>query len=269
MIFDGIKAAGKIKKRLKAKVVKERLKSKLVIFLSEDNKAGKSYVDQKKEVAEDLGVEVEIKKPESVDELKKGLRQASEDSGVDGVMVQLPWGNLEGSQLAEVLSLIDIKKDVDGLNPKTLELIRKGRVNYLPATVRAIEKIVDQALLETDKEMNEEFKIAVVGSEGMVGKPLVARLLYFDFEVREFEEGDDLGDLKDYCVVISCTGKDSLIKKEMVQDDFVGIDVGFPEGDFDFERVKGKAGFITPVPGGVGPVTVACLMSNLIEATAG
>lgn len=265
MVFDGKKAASEIKEKLKRRIEKNGLKPSLLIFLDENNEAGQAYVEEKKKVAEKIGVKVKVEKPKSVEQLEKGISEAGED----GVMVQLPCLGLEGEDLSKVLSLIPVEKDVDGLNPETVELIKKGRAKFLPATVSAVEKIIDRALLETDKEMNEEFKIAIVGSEGMVGKPLVERFGYFDFEVGEFEEGDDLGKLVNFIVIISCTGKSNLIEKEMVAEGFVGIDVGYPEGDFAYEQVKERASFITPVPGGVGPLTVACLMSNLIEAASG
>lgn len=192
----------------------------------------------KKKTAERIGVSVEIfKELKLVDQEK-----------FDGVMVQLPS--------SEDLSLIRPEKDVDGLNPNS---------DFVPATVRAVERILDSAYRELNIDIDESFKVAVVGAKGSVGSALVSRMKRFGIEMGEFDMGDDLMKVADFKVVISCTGSEGLIKPEMVQEGAICIDVGFPKGDFE-ERVKEKTSFWTPVPGGVGPMTVISLMVNLVDA---
>ena len=114
-----------------------------------------------------------------------------------------------------------------------------------------------------DLKFNIDLKVGVVGSEGQVGKRLVDRFSKLGFEVLGFDVGDDLKALKKCGVIISATGQAGLIKQEMVKDGVIAIDLGFPVGDFD-SSVAEKASFFTPVPGGVGPVTVVSLFENLV-----
>ena len=157
-----------------------------------------------------------------------------------------------------------MEKDVDCVNPDNLLAIERGEETYLPATVVAVEKIMGQALIETEVDL-DTVKIAVVGSEGMVGKPLVARLKRFGYEVGEFDLGSDLSKLVDFNLIISAVGKAGVISGEMISEGSILIDVGFPKADFSGSALL-KAQWYTPVPGGVGPVTVVCLMENVVKA---
>lgn len=238
VVFDGNNFAKEIEEVLKNRIQALGRAPKLAIVLSGGDLSSAKYVEMKKKKGIELGVEVSV------------LEKLADVSQVDfdGVMVQLPSD--------EDLSLIDPYKDVDGLNPNS---------EFVPATVKAVEKILDQAYRETEKDIDENLKIAVVGSKGNVGRALVERMKRFGIEPGEFDLGDDLNQLIDYSVIISAVGKESLIRDEMVMKGAVCIDVGFPKGDFDHE-IKNKALFWTPVPGGVGPVTVICLFENLVMA---
>lgn len=238
IIFDGKKLAAEIEVDLKDRIVGLDKKPKLAIVLSNDDPASVKYVEMKKQVAERLGVEVEIF--ESLAEI--------DQEKYDGVMVQLPSD--------EKLNLIKPEKDVDGLNPKS---------DIVPATVKAIEKVLDVALRELELDIDDKLKIAIVGARGNVGRPLLERMERYGMAVTGFDLGDDLSGLKDYKIIISCTGQAGLIKAEMVSKDFVGIDVGYPEGDFSEDAIE-KAAFMTPVPGGVGPLTVVSLLENVVMA---
>lgn len=253
IIFDGKELAGKIEADLKERIMELGRKPTLAIVLDNDTEASKKYVQMKQQKAEELGIDVQVFKKLSE------VNQAE----FDGVMVQLPSN--------EDLSMIDPEKDVDGLNsewsPAPGESIRSPRgslSSFVPATVKAIEKILDQALLFTDADVDDKLTIAVVGVKGKVGAPLVERMKMYGMNVGGFDLDDELN-LKNFKVVISCTGKPGLIKEEMVRGGVIVIDVGYPKGDFD-EKVKDKAIFWTPVPGGVGPMTVFCLLENLVKA---
>lgn len=262
MILDGKALALDIEKELTQKIGKLPKKPKLSIVLVGDNVASSTYVKMKRIVGERIGMEVEvIEKPESVslDELKTIVTKLC-NSQTDGVMLQLPVPGKTREQVEEVLSLISEDKDVDGLNPATLEKTLIGSQTFLPATVCGIERLLQEA------KVTPLTSIAVVGSNGMVGRPLVDRLKFLGFRVAKFDLGDSLARLVRFDVIISCTGKKGLVDGEMVKEGVVAIDVGFPYGDFDFATVSPKASWITPVPGGVGPMTVICLMENVVDS---
>lgn len=231
MVFDGKKFAEKILADL------PRKEAKLVVLLDPANESGARYVDQKKKFGERIGVEVEV-----VNNWK------DVDMEADGIMIQLPFPNSKF-----LIDLIDLKKDVDGLREDS---------PYKPATVRAVLEILKEAGSFTSVQ---DDRVVVIGSKGEVGRRLVNELRIMNYELWEMDKDDfDVEKIKLVGVVISCTGVAGLIKPEMVKEGVVCIDVGYPKGDFD-PAVAAKASFFTPVPGGVGPVTVAMLFKNLLE----
>lgn len=224
MIFDGKAFSAEMELALKKE---GKLVGKRLLIIGDE---GNMYVRLKKEMGERLGVEVRVKSQEL--RIKK-----LED--FDGVIIQLPVKDMS------ILKQIPVEKDVDGLNEKS---------GFLPAAVRAVEHILDFTYNILDLR---GARIAVVGARGMVGRRVVKQ-----FQITGFDKGDDLQKLIDFDVVISATGAAGLITENMVKEGVVAIDLGFPKGDFD-KKVEGKAVFFTPVPGGVGPVTIACLYENL------
>jgi methylenetetrahydrofolate dehydrogenase (NADP+)/methenyltetrahydrofolate cyclohydrolase len=221
-------------------------RGRLVVILVGDDQASKIYVNLKQTAARKVGVDFILRQfqAEDVTGARQAIMAANEDKSVIGVMVQLPAPE-------ELLDIIKPEKDVDGL--------RVGSP-YLPATVRAILAILDQAQIDTNINAKS---VSVVGANGNVGKRLVEELKNRNYKVKEFDKGDDL--VLDTDVVISATGSPNIIKGDMVKQNAIVIDVGAPQGDIDFDSVASKASFITPVPGGVGPVTVVSLIANLIE----
>lgn len=262
MKFDGKKQAIKIEKDLIERVKGLEKKPVLVILWAGDSEASNRYVEMKQKVGERIGVEVRVDRV-IADEMEEKVKKASGDKSVTGVMVQLPVPGVDKKELIKIIDLIPTSKDVDGLTSGNLKAIAMGGQEFLPATVKAVGKIVDEAIKEVEMDI-EKMKVAVVGSKGMVGRPLVDQMKRFGFQVGEFDEGDEL-ELSDYDVVVSATGKEGLIKPEMVKVGVIAIDVGFPKGDFDV-GIEKKSAFYTPVPGGVGPVTVVCLLENLVTA---
>jgi methylenetetrahydrofolate dehydrogenase (NADP+) / methenyltetrahydrofolate cyclohydrolase len=234
MIFDGRRFARELELQLPSK------RGKLAVIYDPNNEAARVYTKIKEKKAKELGVEFAKFMMNNVQGTMDDLiRELDKDPSVDGIMIQLPYPNS-----AELIKLIDAKKDVDGLREDS---------PFVPATVRAV--------LEILKLSTTPGVVLVVGGRGEVGKRLLRELPGAlgmdkdDFDVRKIKRAD---------VVISCTGREGLIKPEMVKDGVVAIDVGYPKGDFD-AKVAEKAAFFTPVPGGVGPVTVACLFKNLLE----
>lgn len=262
MVFEGRKKAGEIEIDLKKRVADLGRKPVLAILWVGDNQASAKYIENKKGLGERIGVEVRVERVEA-GELEDRLEKLVDDKNIDGVMVQLPVPRMEKDKVDEILKIIPVDKDVDGLSSENLRLIATGEQEFLPATVMAVGKIMDEAIREVGLDI-ERMKVAVVGSKGMVGKPLVSQLKRFGFEVGEFDLGDGL-ELGRYDVVISATGQTGLIKKSMVKKGVVAIDVGFPKGDFE-AGIDEVASFVTPVPGGVGPMTVVCLFENLVRS---
>ena len=241
MKFDGKKFAEEIIAKLPKK------EAKLAIFLDSNNISGAKYVEKKIEAGKQLGVEFLIyTSPQPSPKLGEGdpaklegeVLRLNNDPTVTGIMIQLPFPNSQ-----ELINLIDPEKDVDGL--------REGSL-YLPAAVLAVQKVLSaQCSVLRDK------KICVVGARGFVGRKLMQ---VYPNAVGMDKEDFDPEKIKDFDVVISATGQAGLIKE--VKTGAICVDLGFPKGDFSPE-VALKASFFTPVPGGVGPVTVACLFENL------
>ncbi len=245
--FDGKKEAERLASFLEES---ERCLGKsLVIFQCDGRTEMSQYVRLKTEMGERLGVMVHVVFAHDVDDLKTMLMETNEDETVDGILIQLPIFDLDKLETGKVLEKIKLNKDADGLNPKS---------KFLPAAVRAVERVIDIFKIEEDQ------KIALVGAKGMVGKRVGERLNILGLPFEGFDVGNDLNKLKDFEVVISAVGKGELITEEMVKDGFIGIDLGYPKGDFSSESVA-KASLITPVPGGVGPLTVVELYENLAE----
>ncbi len=259
IIFNGKKFAEEKEKELRKKVSKLKSVPKLVSILVGEDPSSVLYTNLKKKAAERIGVEFEIMKfPDSIPELYliKVIKNLNNDQKVNGIMVQLPLPSALKEKTQTILNNIDKEKDMDGLTQRSA---------FIPATTKAVIRIIGIA---KEKVNTGDEKIVVVGSKGMVGKSVVKELKNLKYKV----EGIDLEtkDLKSETIkgdiLISATGKENLIKENFVKDGVVVIDVGSPRGDVSFNKVKKKASFITPVPGGVGPVTIISLLENLVQA---
>lgn len=261
-IFDGQSLALKLEAKLKQKRKKLQFIPKLAVLVMRDDPAGQLYSRIKAEAAGRVGVslikyEFEYKQTKLLIQL---IKELNNNKNINGIMIQHPginWGKkhqfnrrsfeMWWRQLAEVIAA---DKDVDGLRENS---------KFIPATVRAVELILSIYKSVGDRKTDY---IVVVGSQGMIGRRLVRRLKAFgvDVETKELAKITKKAD-----ILISCTGKQNLIKADMVKVGATVIDVGWPKGDVDFESVVQKAGFITPVPGGLGPITVVCLLENLVN----
>jgi len=267
VIFDGKKLAAQKEEILKAKVAMLNFFPKLTAVSLGDDPASQIYLRLKGHSAGRIGIDFEKKEfTEGVDyqEIIREIQKANQDEKVWGIMVQLPLPRkLEiGNWKLEILGAIAPSKDVDCLTKENLDLLKAGKPHFLPATVRGIMEI-----LKFGKIKLRGKKIVVVGAKGFVGRPLVDYLRSLGSDVVGVDkETPDLGTkTKEADILISATGVPNLIKKEMVKKGVVVVDVGSPRGDVDFEKVEEIASFITPVPGGVGPMTVICLFENLLR----
>ncbi len=247
LILNGKNEADKIALFLEES---EKLLGKSLLILQCDGRTEDStYVRLKREMGERLGVLVSVSYTKDKDELREILNDANTDDTIDGILIQLPIAGATKEETEQIVGTIYPSKDIDGLNPKS---------KFIPAVVRAVERIMEIFNVDSDQP------VAVVGALGEVGKRLMPRLVTLGYKVKGFDKGDNLADLKDCEVVIGSTGVEGLIKGDMVQNGFVGIDLGYPKGDFSGDALA-KALMITPVPGGVGPLTVVELFENLGE----
>jgi methylenetetrahydrofolate dehydrogenase (NADP+)/methenyltetrahydrofolate cyclohydrolase len=170
----------------------------------------------------------------------------NDDPEIHGIMVQLPLPEHLESSKSQILNSIAPIKDVDGLRDNT---------KFVHPTAKAVMDIIDFA--NGGLEMSAKLKCFVVGENGMVGSSVTS-----EFKKKGYEFASKIEDAD---ILVSATGKPKLITEDMIKKDAIVIDVGSPVGDCDLD-LKSKASFVTPVPGGVGPVTIACLLENLISA---
>lgn len=267
IVFDGREFSKKQKEKLKlsaSKWQKEHTRlPKVAFFLVGENSASELYIKQKQKVASEIGVEVLVEKlsgNEPKEEIIKKINEYSKNPLVDGITVQLPLpGHLKEST-QEILDSIASEKDIDGLASNS---------TFLSAVVRAVLEVMKAY------EINPKEQVcAVVGAKGWVGKKMTQALKDRGAKVLEIDLGTEekLSSLKGADVIISCTGNSGIIMGDYIKEGAKVFDLGVMvvekgvvKGDLDFDSVKEKASFITPVPGGIGPVTVVSLFANLLE----
>ena len=283
-LISGNEIAQQIREELKQETT--QLKEKynvvpgLVTILVGQNPASVSYVTAKQKTSKDLGFySIQDNQPENISEeqLLKLIDQYNKDPKIHGILVQLPLPKHINE--TKILYAIDPKKDVDGFHPVNVGKLMIGEADYLPCTPAGIQQLLIRSGVKT-----EGAEVVVVGRSNIVGKPITNILLQkqkganstvtichtgtrdMSFHTRRAE------------ILIVAAGKPKAITADMVKEGAVVIDVGVnrigmtPEGkaklcgDVDFEGVKEKASAITPVPGGVGPMTITMLMMNTVKA---
>lgn len=270
-IIDGKKIANKLLEDLKLKVQNYEKKAGLAVILANDNPASKVYVSTKEKRAKELGFNsfvYKFDKKVTQDEIINLIKKLNNDPKIDGILVQLPL--FEHLNEAELIETIAPNKDVDGFHPINVGKLNIGLKPYaVPCTPKGIIKLLKEY------DINIEGKHAVViGRSNIVGKPIAALLLKENATVTQaHSKTANLAKItKSADIIISATGKANLVTSDMVKKGAVVVDVGIIKqednslvGDVDFNSTKDIAGFITPVPGGVGPMTIACLMENTFE----
>jgi len=271
VIFDGKKFAQDKEEILQQefkKLAKKGYHLKLVSILIGQDPASRLYVSLKEEAANRVGIVFEKQEfPEDVDirELTDFIKSQNNNSGVRGIMAQLPLPATFNDKIVTILSEIVPQKDVDCLTPENLGLLMMGRSRVLPATVRGIWEILGKAGINEKTIVGKN--VCVLGRSDIVGKPLANLLINRGATVTvcHRQTKDFVYLMKKADIIISVTGSPDLVKGEMVKKGAVVIDVGSPKGDIDFDSVIKKASFITPVPGGVGPMTVVSLLENFLD----
>ena len=275
MIISGKEISVKIKDQLKEEVskIKETYPRlpKLVVILVGDNQAIQTYVRNKERGCQYIGIESEILRHDasfSEIELLQEINDLNNDDTVDGILVQLPLPQHINEE--KVLDAIVPSKDVDGFHPENVAKLFLGQHSLVPCTPKGM-----MVLLE---EINYDLagkEVVIVGRSNIVGKPVALLCLQKNATVTIAHS--QTKDLKAVCsradVLIAAIGKPKFFNHEYVKDGAVVLDVGINRdennklcGDVDFDDVKDKVSAITPVPGGIGPMTITMLMKNTIEA---
>lgn len=274
IIIDGKELSKKLKEQMKDRVAQMRQQGivpKLVVVLVGNNSASEVYVRNKHKACGEVGIESEvIKMPEETtqQELLDVVKGLNEDRTVDGILVQLPLPGQINEKV--VLRSILPEKDVDGFHPVNVGLLSIGDDCYAPATPSGIIAMFKEYGIEIAGK-----HCVIIGRSNIVGKPMAALLLRHNATVTVcHSKTQNLGELtRQADIVIVATGHRHTLTADMVKEGAVVIDVGMNRnelgklcGDVDFEEVKEKASFITPVPGGVGPMTITELLENTILA---
>lgn len=268
-IMDGKALAEKIRAGIKAEVAKLKIKPGLAAIIVGDNPASKVYVDIKRKTCDEVGIYSELYKLPEVttdQELLQLIKKLNGNSKIHAILIQLPLPKHINEENA--LSSVAIEKDVDGFGAANVGRLFAGKEAAVPCTPKGVIR-----LLEEYKIPIEGKNAVIVGRSNIVGKPIAIMLMNRNATVAvchsktanlpQFTRNAD--------ILVVAAGKPKLITSDMVKEGAVIVDVGINReggklvGDVDFEAVKKKASYITPVPGGVGPMTVAMLMENTLE----
>ena len=265
--------------QIKQKIKKEVsvLKNKgiqpcLATILVGDNQASATYVKNKQIAANSVGILTkDIKLSDNIkqDELVNIINELNHDKNVHGILVQIP---LPHQIETSITNMVNHQKDVDGLTSYNLGLLLEGTPKLIPCTPLGILELLDFYNIEVNG-----MDVAIINRSNLVGKPLSILLMNRDATVTIFHsKSKNLEDrLRNFDCIITAVGnrKNFTLRSNMVKEGAVIFDVGISrtngkiQGDVDFESVSEKAGYITPVPGGVGPMTVTMLLKNTVLAT--
>ncbi len=273
ILLEGRLIAEKIKEDIRLKASSLKIRPSLASLIVGDNQGADSYAKSQAKTAEGLGIEYQIYKlpsSSSEDEIIGLIRKLNVDKSVNGIIIQNPLP--EGIDYKRVSFSMDPEKDIEGVHPGNIAGIIAGRAKFIPCTAYAVMELIAASKVNLYGK-----EVVIVGHSAIVGKPLAFLLLDKFATVTVCHIGtSQAGKLEDHVrraeVLVVAVGKAGLIKGEWVREGAVVIDVGINRangrivGDVEFPAAEKKASFITPVPGGVGPVTVAMLMCNLVEA---
>ncbi|MCI8546927.1 MAG: bifunctional methylenetetrahydrofolate dehydrogenase/methenyltetrahydrofolate cyclohydrolase FolD [Clostridia bacterium] len=273
-LLKGKEVAQKTREKLKEEVItlKEKgINPKLAVIMVGDDSASQIYVRNKSKVCNEIGIEFdEYLLPEKTQqkELLELIEKLNNDKTINGILLQSPIP--KHLDINEAFRTISPEKDVDGFHPTNVGKLVLGQDTFISCTPFGIMKIFE------DYNIDLEGKNAVViGRSNIVGKPMSQCLLNQNATVTIcHSRTKNLAEVtKQADVVVAAIGKPCFVTADMVKKDAIVIDVGINrgedgkiKGDVDFENVKEKASYITPVPGGVGPMTIAMLMTNVVKA---
>lgn len=273
-IIDGKAVSKKVKEDVKAEC--EQLKAKgitpgLAVIIVGEDPASQVYVHNKEVACEACGfhsVKYALPAETTQEELNALIDELNEDNSINGILCQLPLPKHLDDK--DVINRINPIKDVDAFHPVNVGAIMIGDYNYLPCTPAGVMELIHSTGVDVSGK-----KAVVIGRSNIVGKPMAMLLLHENATVEiTHSKTQSLADVtKQADILVAAIGKAKFVTADMVKQGAVVIDVGMNRdengklcGDVDFESVKDKCSFITPVPGGVGPMTIAMLMKNTLTA---
>ena len=273
MIIDGKKEAEIIRSEIKKEISHLKSKTKktpsLTVILIGDYTPSKIYVKNKEKSALEVGINSEIiKYPKKVSEkeILIKLDELNKDESVSGILVQLPLPDQISK--AKIINAINPSKDVDGFNPVNVGNLSSGYKSIIPCTPLGCLLLIKKV----EKNLSGKHAV-IIGRSNLNGKPMAQLLLKENCTVTIVHSKTK--NLQQEClkadILVAAVGVPNLVKKDWVKDNAIVIDVGINKvgekivGDVNFEDLKDKTKAITPVPGGVGPMTIACLLKNTLE----
>ncbi len=269
-IIDGKKIKDKILGEVKDKIEKKNLELKLAIILVGDNDASKIYVSNKEKACEYVGIKCDkylLDSSTSQEDVINLIDKLNNDDEVTGIILQSPVpSHIDFDKCA---GTIKYYKDVDGFTRDNIYNLYMNKEGLVPCTVKGIIRLLDEYKIEIEGK-----HVVIIGRGNIVGKPLIHAMMNRNATVTVCHSKTK--NLEELCrtadILVSAVGRPNLITKEMIKEGAVVIDVGISRvdnkvvGDTSFDEIKDKCTFITPVPGGVGPMTVAMIMENLLTA---
>ena len=275
VIIDGKELAKKIRNNLRIEceeLKQKNIKSKLAVIMVGDDPASKVYVRNKSKACEDVGIEYDeylLDKETTQKELIELIKKLNDEKNINGILLQSPIpSNLD---INEAFRTIAPEKDVDGFNPVNVGKLVLDQDTFVSCTPYGIIKMFEEYNIDLSGK-----NVVILGRSNIVGKPLIHCCLNKNATVTTcHSKTQNLAQkAKEADILISAIGKAHFVTADMVKENAVVIDVGINRldngkitGDVDFENVKEKVSYITPVPGGVGPMTIDMLMNNVIKAT--
>lgn len=273
-IIDGKNLAAEIRCKLKnenKKLKENKIFAKLAVILVGDDQASKVYVKNKSKACDEVGVEFEeilLDSNTTMLQLLSVIDELNNRKDIHGILLQSPIP--KGMNIQEAFNKIAPQKDVDGVNPINIGKLMTGQECFIPCTPYGIIKILENYNIDMAGK-----NAVIIGRNNIVGKPLSQCLLNKNATVTVCHSKTvNINEITQRAdILISAVGKENMVTEDMIKEGAVVIDVGMNRnengklvGDVDFENVCNKASFITPVPGGVGPMTIAMLMNNVIKA---
>ncbi len=270
-IIDGKAVSAKVKEEVKQEILKENLNVGLAVIIVGNDPASRIYVNNKKKACEFCGIKsYEYALPEEVsqEQLLELIDTLNSDSSINGILVQLPLPKHINE--SEIIRSISPVKDVDAFHPENVGKITQGKYAFLPCTPAGCMELIKSTGVSLDGK-----ECVVIGRSNIVGKPMAMLMLHENATVTIcHSHTKNLPDVtKKADILIAAVGKAGFVTGDMVKEGAVVIDVGINRssegrlcGDCKFDEVSEKASWITPVPGGVGPMTIAMLMKNTVMA---
>lgn len=272
--MNGKELAKEIRGNLKIEVEelkKQGIIPKLAVIMIGDDKASQVYVRNKSKACDEIGIEYEeyLKDASTTqDELLNLIDELNEREDISGILLQSPIPR--HLDIREAFNRIDYKKDVDGFNPINVGKLAIGEDCFISCTPYGVVKLLEANNIEIEGK-----HVVILGRSNIVGRPLIQCMLNEHATVTVCHSRTQ--NLKEFTkqadILISAIGKAKFVTEDMVKDGAVVIDVGINRndegklvGDVDYENVEPKTSYITPVPGGVGPMTIAMLMNNVVKA---